>query len=413
MVLLGALAVRDARLARGDAALPRVLPRARAGHGARHHQPLGRAHGDDGHRVHGPRAVPRRRDQLDRARERRPAHVEVARHRRRSARSDRQARRRRHALRAAQDELDAGRPLRRGRDRGGARALQQALECGPHDPALHRRGGRARARALGAGRRLDPRPAGRRRDRGDRCDRRLRLRGCGQGALPLHLERRLRLVSRGLQGPPLRRRCGRQARRLADAALRAALDPAARPSRAAARDRAHLGGARRGGRAGSQLLAGPLEGEARPSRRAGRGAGLRLHREAAAAAGRRADVAASAAGRAGLAAGRGRPPDRDARGREHRAARRRRRVARRGRDSRRRRGRHRAGARGSRERAASLRAGAREGRGRDRAGRSQARAMRASSSARPAHLVQEERDKLERFEREAAELRERLAALGA
>jgi valyl-tRNA synthetase len=31
----------------------------------------------------------------------------------------------------------------------------------------------------------------------------------------------------------------------------------------------------------------------------------------------------------------------------------------------------------------------------------------------PAHLVQEERDKLERFEREAAELRERLDALGA
>ena len=31
----------------------------------------------------------------------------------------------------------------------------------------------------------------------------------------------------------------------------------------------------------------------------------------------------------------------------------------------------------------------------------------------PAHLVQEERDKLERFEREAAELRERLTALGA
>ena len=65
-----------------------------------------------------------------------------------------------------------------------------------------------------------------------------------------------------------------------------------------------------------------VAGEARPRRRAGRGAGLRLHREAAAAAGRRADVAASAARRAGLAAGRGRPPDRDARGREHRAARR-------------------------------------------------------------------------------------------
>ena len=30
----------------------RVLSRARAVHGARHHQPLGRAHGDDGHRLH-------------------------------------------------------------------------------------------------------------------------------------------------------------------------------------------------------------------------------------------------------------------------------------------------------------------------------------------------------------------------
>ena len=46
------------------------------------------------------------------------------------------------------------------------------------------------------------------------------------------------------------------------------------------------------------------------------------------------------------------------------------------------------------------------------------RARRKLADARfvaraPAHLVQEERDKLERFEREAAELRERLDALGA
>jgi valyl-tRNA synthetase len=46
------------------------------------------------------------------------------------------------------------------------------------------------------------------------------------------------------------------------------------------------------------------------------------------------------------------------------------------------------------------------------------RASRKLADARfveraPAHLVQEERDKLERFEREADELRERLAALGA
>ena len=68
---------------------------------------------------------------------------------------------------------------------------------------------------------------------------------------------------------------------------------------------------------------------------------------------------------------------------------------------------------GAENAAAALRAGAREGRGRDRA-----RASRKLADARfveraPAHLVQEERDKLERFEREAAELRERLAALGA
>jgi valyl-tRNA synthetase len=46
------------------------------------------------------------------------------------------------------------------------------------------------------------------------------------------------------------------------------------------------------------------------------------------------------------------------------------------------------------------------------------RARRKLADARfveraPAQLVQEERDKLERFEREAAELRERIADLGA
>ena len=49
---LGALAVRDARLARGDARAARLLPGPRALDGARHHQPLGRAHDHDGHRVH-------------------------------------------------------------------------------------------------------------------------------------------------------------------------------------------------------------------------------------------------------------------------------------------------------------------------------------------------------------------------
>ena len=64
--------------------------RARAVHGARHHQPLGRAHGDDGHRVH--RDASRSSDVVIHPTvlaTRRPADVEVARHRRRSARPDR------------------------------------------------------------------------------------------------------------------------------------------------------------------------------------------------------------------------------------------------------------------------------------------------------------------------------------
>ena len=93
VVLLGAVAVRDARLARRHAADARVLSRARALHGARHHQSLGRADGDDGHRVHARSrdAVPRRRHPPDGARGRRPADVEVARDRHRPARSDRRS----------------------------------------------------------------------------------------------------------------------------------------------------------------------------------------------------------------------------------------------------------------------------------------------------------------------------------
>ena len=62
VVLVCALAVRDARLARGHAADARVLSRPRAVHGARHHQSLGRPDDHAGHRVHtgGQGAVPGR-----------------------------------------------------------------------------------------------------------------------------------------------------------------------------------------------------------------------------------------------------------------------------------------------------------------------------------------------------------------
>ena len=135
----GAVAVRDARLARRDARAARLLPDRRALHGARHHLPLGRAHGDvRACEFTGERAVPRRLHPLGDPGARRPAHVEVARHGHRPARADRRARRRRHALRPARDELDAGRALQRGQHQGGPRARQQALERLAADPAARR-----------------------------------------------------------------------------------------------------------------------------------------------------------------------------------------------------------------------------------------------------------------------------------
>ena len=59
---------------------------------------------------------------LDRAGRRRPAHVEEPRHRHRPARGGAQARRRRDALRPAEDVVDAGRRASPGRDRGGRRS---------------------------------------------------------------------------------------------------------------------------------------------------------------------------------------------------------------------------------------------------------------------------------------------------
>ena len=55
------------------------------------------------------------------------------------ARGGREARRRRDPLRAAQDLLDAGRPLQLGRDRGRGEAREQALERRPADPPESRR----------------------------------------------------------------------------------------------------------------------------------------------------------------------------------------------------------------------------------------------------------------------------------
>ena len=134
VVLVGALAVRDARLAGRDARARALLPRERQLDGARDHPPLGEPHDLDGPRGVGRRAVHRRDHPLDGARARRPAHVEEPRHRHRPDGADRGVRRRRDPLRAAQDLVDAGRALLVRRDRGGAEARDQALERRAADP---------------------------------------------------------------------------------------------------------------------------------------------------------------------------------------------------------------------------------------------------------------------------------------
>ena len=86
VVLVGALAVLDARLARRDAGAAQVLPDLGAGDGLRHHLLLGRADGDAGPALHEGRAVPRRLHPRARARRRRAEDVEVEGQRRRPAR---------------------------------------------------------------------------------------------------------------------------------------------------------------------------------------------------------------------------------------------------------------------------------------------------------------------------------------
>ena len=89
VVLQRAVAVRHARLAGGHAGAARLLPDRRAGHGARHHLPVGGADDHDGARVHRRRAVLRRAHHLDHPGPRRPADVQVAGHRDRPAGPDR------------------------------------------------------------------------------------------------------------------------------------------------------------------------------------------------------------------------------------------------------------------------------------------------------------------------------------
>ena len=309
VVLVGALAVRDARLAGRDAGARGVLPRERQLDGARDHPPLGEPHDLGGARGDGRGAVHGRDHPLDRARDRRATDVEEPRHGRRPARDDRRTRRGRDALRAAQDLVDAGRALLAGRDRGGPQAREQALERLPPDPP-ERRGRRASRRADSARGALDPRPHRRRARAGRGGVGGVRLRDRGEHALSPDVRRLLRLVRGGDQAAPLRARADRRrdGARCARAAARAAApDAAARhrgdlvaPSRRAeppdrvglARARRALPRRRRRARAraggGGHVPAQRRPGGARLRRRA---ADLRSGRPAGAPEGRRATPA--------------------------------------------------------------------------------------------------------------------------
>ncbi len=240
VVLVGPVAVRDARLARRHAGAARVLPDRRALHGPRHPLPVGRAHGDARDRVHRRGAVLRRLQPLDDPRPGRPADVQVAGHRHRPARRDRRARRRRHALRPARDVLDAGRALLRREGRAGPPARQQAVQRVAARAAARRRGRRARRRAAAAaGRRgrLDPLAPAAREGRDGARDRGVRVPPRRARPVRLRLRRAVRLVPRDRQAAPVR---GGQRGRQPLRARRARRDARDRPPGDPVRDRGDL-----------------------------------------------------------------------------------------------------------------------------------------------------------------------------
>ena len=235
LVLVGALAVRDARLAGRGARARALLPGRRQLDGARDHPPVGEP--DDLLGALPPRRDPlhRRDHPLDGPRCGRAPDVEEPRHGRRPDGAGRGTRRGRDALRPPQDLLDAGRPLRGRRDRGGPQAREQAVERRPADPAAgrgrHARGAPRRARGA-----VDPRPTRRRPRRGRGGVGSVRLRVGDGRPLPPHVRRFLRLVRRGRQAAPVRRR-----RELPCDGARGARDDAGAPAPAdAARDRGDL-----------------------------------------------------------------------------------------------------------------------------------------------------------------------------
>ena len=206
LVLLRALAVLHARVARVHAGAEGVLPDLGAVHRLRHPVLLGRADGDARHQVHGRRAVPPRLHPRPDPRRRGPEDVQVQGERGRSPERDGQVRHRRLPLHAGRARRPGARhPARRGADRGLPELRQQDLERGAPG-ADEPRGLRSRARparhAVG-GRPLDQEPPHRGDRPGAQGDRHLSLQRRRLRGLPVPLARVLRLVPRDRQAEPL------------------------------------------------------------------------------------------------------------------------------------------------------------------------------------------------------------------
>ncbi len=158
VVLVAAVAVLDARMARRHRGARVLLPEHRARDGLRDPLPLGGADDHVGPLVHGRRAVPQRRDPRAGPRRPRPEDVEVARQRDRPDGHDRPVRGGCAPLlaRAVGDRGPAGHPARRRVDRGRQELREQDLERGeagvPRVP--RRRAAAASRRAAERGRSL-------------------------------------------------------------------------------------------------------------------------------------------------------------------------------------------------------------------------------------------------------------------
>ena len=140
VVLLPALAVLHARVARGHRGPAVLLSDVRSRHGVRDPLPLGGPNDHERVALHGGRPIQGRGDHRPRPRPSRQADAQVQRERDRPARHDRAVRSGRHALRVAVDgHRWAGHPLQRG-GRGERPAVrQQDLERRPARRAGARR----------------------------------------------------------------------------------------------------------------------------------------------------------------------------------------------------------------------------------------------------------------------------------